>query len=209
MDTYNIHEAKTHLSKLVELAAKGQPFVIAKAGKPLVKVMALSAPEPARMNRIGFMAGEIKVPGRLRPNGIRRDSKAVWNRRMTLLLDTHLLLWAAEGAGELPKAATEYICDQSNTVAFSAASIWEIAIKSSLGRQDFKANPHLLRTKLIENGYTELRISSEHALAVTGLPDHHKDPFDRLLIAQASVEGLTLLTSDEVVASYPGPIIKV
>ena len=62
MQTYNIHEAKTQLSRLVELAAKGEPFVIAKAGKPMVKVMALNAPEPSQIKRFGFMAGQIQVP---------------------------------------------------------------------------------------------------------------------------------------------------
>ena len=87
--------------------------------------------------------------------------------------------------------------------------MWEVVIKSSLGRDDFKVNPHLLRTRLIENGYAELAISSEHTLALANLPDLHKDPFDRILIALALVEGFTLLTVDAVIASYPGPIIRI
>ena len=128
---------------------------------------------------------------------------------MTLLLDTHLLLWVALGNKKLSSSASALIRDPRNQVAFSAANIWEVVIKKSLGRHDFNVNPHLLRTRLIENGYTELPILSEHALAVANLPNLHKDPFDRLLIAQASVEGFTLLTADPLVASYPGPIIAV
>jgi PIN domain nuclease of toxin-antitoxin system len=128
---------------------------------------------------------------------------------MTLLLDTHLLLWAASGAAELPATAKDMINDPANEVAFSAANLWEIAIKRLLARSDLKVNPHILRTRLVENGYAALAISSDHALAVVNLPDHNIDPFDRILVAQAQVEGFTLLTADEVVASYPGPIMKV
>jgi PIN domain nuclease of toxin-antitoxin system len=125
------------------------------------------------------------------------------------MLDTHLLLWAASGASELPAAAAALINDPTRDLAFSAANIWEVVIKSSLGRPDFKVNPHLLRTRLIENGYAELPITSEHTLALANLPDLHKDPFDRILIAQALVEGFTLLTADAVIASYPGPIVRI
>jgi len=125
-----------------------------------------------------------------------------------LLLDTHLLLWAAESAspGLLPQAAEALIDDPTNELLFSAASIWEIVVKNALGRADFKADPHLLRRGLLDNGYSQLPIKSEHALAAAALPDRHKDPFDRILIAQATIEGITLVTSDPVVASYPGPI---
>jgi PIN domain nuclease of toxin-antitoxin system len=126
---------------------------------------------------------------------------------MKLLLDTHLLLWAA--CDQLPPGAAALIDDPANELIFSAASIWEVTIKNSLGREDFKADPHLLRRGLLDNGYVELPITSEHTLAVSQLPHHHKDPFDRLLVAQATVEGITLVTSDPIVASYPGPIRRV
>lgn len=131
---------------------------------------------------------------------------------MRLLLDTHLLLWAAfdePGAGRLPKAAAELIGNPDNRLLFSAASIWETAIKSALGRPDFRADAGLLRRGLLDNGYEELPITSLHAAAVRQLPLLHKDPFDRLLIAQATVEEVTLLTVDAEVASYPGPIRRV
>ena len=131
---------------------------------------------------------------------------------MNLLLDTHILLWAAAGNGpedKLPAEVVAMIDDTSNKLVFSAASLWEITIKHGLGRPDFQADPHLLRRGLTDNGYVELPITGEHAVAVAGLPSLHKDPFDRILVAQASVEGLTLLTSDPLVAAYPGPIRKV
>jgi len=92
---------------------------------------------------------------------------------------------------------------------FSAASLCEIAIKRGLGRKDFQVDPRLLRRGLLDNGYTELPIGSDHAVALDGLAPIHKDPFDRILIAQATVEGITLLTADPVVAQYAGPIRRV
>jgi PIN domain nuclease of toxin-antitoxin system len=91
---------------------------------------------------------------------------------------------------------------------FSPASLWEVAIKRGLGRDDFAVDPRLLRRGLLDNGYYELPITSEHAVAIDGLPAIHKNPFDRMLVAQATVEGIVLLTVDDVVARYPGPIRK-
>jgi len=126
-----------------------------------------------------------------------------------LLLDTHLLLWAAGDPKRLPKAARVLIEDMENELLFSAASLWEIAIKRSLGRQDFQIDARLMRRGLLDNGYSELPISSEHAVNVDLLPPTHKDPFDRVLVAQSIVEGITLLTNDRRLAGYPGPIRKV
>jgi len=125
-----------------------------------------------------------------------------------LLLDTHLLLWAASAPERLPAAALTLLDDAANILLFSAASLWEIAIKRSLGRADFQVDPRVLRRGLLDNGYEELSISSEHAVFIDSLPDLHKDPFDRILVAQATVEGITLLTADAVIAQYPGPIRK-
>ncbi len=124
---------------------------------------------------------------------------------MKLLLDTHMLLWAA--AGNLPKEAETLVVDAGNTLYFSPASIWEIGIKKSLGRSDFKVDPEVLRRGLVDNGYLELPITSRHALAVNDLPPLHKDPFDRMLLAQAKVEGIPLLTSDSALQPYPGPVM--
>jgi PIN domain nuclease of toxin-antitoxin system len=125
---------------------------------------------------------------------------------MKLLLDTHLLLWAAGRPDRLSAAATKLIDSPANELLFSAGSIWEVAIKRGLGRSDFQADPRLLRRGLLDNGYSELPILSDHVVTIENLPPFHKDPFDRLLVAQATVEGITLLTSDSVVAQYPGPI---
>jgi len=126
-----------------------------------------------------------------------------------LLLDTHLLLWAAHNPKRVPKAARTLIEDLRNELLFSAASLWEITIKGSLGREDFQVDARLLRRALLDNGYTELPITSEHAINVDHLPATHKDPFDRILVAQATVEGITLLTTDSKLTGYPGPIRKV
>jgi PIN domain nuclease of toxin-antitoxin system len=128
---------------------------------------------------------------------------------MKLLLDTHLLLWAAGQPAHLSARARALIKDPANQLIFSAASLWEIAIKCRLGRDDFRVDPRLLRRGLLDNGYGELPITSEHAVAIDGLPALHKDPFDRILVAQATVEGMTLLTADPVVAQYRGPVRKV
>ena len=125
---------------------------------------------------------------------------------MNLLLDTHVLLWAAGASSRLPIDARALIEDPENELVFSAASLWEVAIKRGLGRKEFGADPRLLRRGLLENGYVELPVTGAHAAAVDLLPPIHKDPFDRILIAQAQIEGLALLTADEVVARYPGPI---
>ena len=125
---------------------------------------------------------------------------------MKLLLDTHLLLWVALLPARLPAEARALIDDPQNQPLFSAASLWEIAIKRDLGREDFRVDPRLLRRGLLDNDYTELMITSEHAVATDTLPPIHKDPFDRILLAQAMVEGITLLTTDRLVAQYPGAV---
>jgi PIN domain nuclease of toxin-antitoxin system len=115
------------------------------------------------------------------------------------LLDTHILLWGSNALGtqnQLPIAAQNIIENFQNTLYFSAASIWEIAIKSALGRPDFLVNPQVFRAQLIDNGFTELAISAQHAAAVGNLPLMHKDSFDRLLLSQAMVEGTPLVTAD-------------
>jgi PIN domain nuclease of toxin-antitoxin system len=126
-----------------------------------------------------------------------------------LLLDTHLLLWAAGNPNRLSAIARTLIEEPENELFFSAVSLWEIAIKCGLGRSDFQIDPRVLRRGLLDNGYSELPIISEHALAIDGLPPIHKDPFDRMLVAQATVEGITLLTADQLISQYPGPVRKV
>ena len=126
---------------------------------------------------------------------------------MNLLLDTHILLWAA--ADKLPSAARSYIDDMVNKLYFSSVSIWEVVIKQSLGRKDFFVNSHALYNGLLDAGYVELEVSSRHALLVSSLAQIHKDPFDRLLLAQAASESLTFITADEKIKQYPGSIIYV
>ncbi len=125
---------------------------------------------------------------------------------MKLLLDTHLLLWAAGEPQRLSKSARTLIDNPDNELLFSAASLWEVAIKRGLGREDFRVDARLLRRGLLDNGYSELPIISDHVVATESLPLIHKDPFDRILVAQATIEGVTLLTIDSLVSQYPGPI---
>lgn len=127
---------------------------------------------------------------------------------MKLLLDTHVLLWAAGEPERLPEEARVLLEAPDNELVFSVASLWEVAIKSALGREDFRVDAAVLRRGLIENGYLELPVAGEHAVAVAALPPLHRDPFDRLLVAQAQIEGIILLTVDPLVAAYPGPIRK-
>lgn len=133
---------------------------------------------------------------------------------MKLLLDTHLLLWAGLGDGAsqsangLSRAALQLIENPENELYFSPASVWEVAIKNALARADFKVDPHLFRQGMLDNGYVELPITSKHTAAVAGLPNIHRDPFDRLLIVQAIEEGALLLTNDSVVAAYPNVPVR-
>lgn len=129
---------------------------------------------------------------------------------MRLLLDTHLLLWVAEGPPDmLSSAGRRLLAEEGNELVFSAASLWEIALKAHAGKADFGVDAGAIRRALLDSGYVELPVTGEHAAATSTLPAIHKDPFDRLLLAQAICEGITLVTADKTLASYPGPVRKV
>jgi PIN domain nuclease of toxin-antitoxin system len=125
---------------------------------------------------------------------------------MHLLLDTHLLVWAMGSPQRLPAGLAQMLEDPRHTPVFSVASLWELVIKQSLGRPDFLVQPAVLRRALLEGGWQELPIEARHALAVAQLPPLHRDPFDRLLLAQATADGLLLITADNQLATYPGPV---
>lgn len=125
---------------------------------------------------------------------------------MRLLPDTHLLVWLADGGSALSASALALLEESGNDLVFSVASLWEVAIKYALRRPEFTMDPRVLRRGLLDNGYGELDVTAQHALATASLPPIHRDPFDRLLIAQATVEGITLLTADATILRYPGPI---
>jgi len=126
---------------------------------------------------------------------------------MKLLLDTNIIIQAA---GDLLSIEAEkYISDERNELYYSSASIWEIAIKRGLNRRDFDIDPHILHKALTENGYIQLPITAEHTLLTGTLPQIHKDPFDRILVAQSMAEGISLLTTDKRIAGYPAPVILV
>jgi len=126
-----------------------------------------------------------------------------------VLLDTHIAMWTFFQQRRLSVKARSLIEDRQNSLIFSTASLWEIAIKRALGKREFQFDPRVLRRAMLDDGYEELPVLGQHAVEVDSLPPIHKDPFDRILIAQAMVEGITLLTPDPVIAKYPGPIRKV
>ena len=127
---------------------------------------------------------------------------------MKLLLDSQILLRAAGAPARLSAAARRQLENPDNELLFSAASIWEITIKNALGREDFRVEPRVLRRGLLDNGYIELPITGEHAVNVDRLPENHRDPFDRSLLAQALTEGVVLLTMDAQLARYGPPVRK-
>lgn len=123
---------------------------------------------------------------------------------MRYLLDTQLIVWATTSPKRLSANARQIIEEWANELSFSAITIWEVAIKQALGRNDFQIDPAALREVLLEDGYSELAFTSAHAIEVKALPNLHRDPFDRALLAQAMRERLTLLTSDRQLGRYPG-----
>ena len=127
---------------------------------------------------------------------------------MNLLLDTHYLLWAAAREDLLSHKAAALIRDPGNRLWFSVASIWEVAIKRGLERPDFRTDPGTLRAGLLAAGYEELAVEGRHILALSTLPMLHRDPFDRLLVAQAGAEGMRLLSADQLVLAYGGPVLS-
>ena len=125
---------------------------------------------------------------------------------MQILLDTHLLVWAMGSPERLPAGLAAMLEDPLNMPVFSVASLWELVIKQALGRPDFHVQPPQLRRALLDGGWQELSIQAHHALAVASLPPLHRDPFDRMLLAQACADGLLLITADQQLAGYPGPV---
>jgi prevent-host-death family protein len=157
----NVHEAKTHLSRLLVRAAAGEEVLISRAGKPVARLVAVAKPRarrvPDRDKHKGWIAGDFDAP--------------------------------------LPKAVL--------TRFLSAASAWEIAIKVGLGKLKLPEPPaRYVPARLAEQGMDALPIDHGHALRVAELPDHHADPFDRLLVAQAQLERMTLMTADPQLLAY-------
>jgi len=119
-----------------------------------------------------------------------------------LLLDTQLLLWWAIEPSWLPAGTASLLADPAQPLVLSVVSLWEVAIKSSLGRADFQVEVAALRLGLLGQGFRELPVRADHALAVQHLPWIHRDPFDRLLVVQAQLEGLRLLSADRALVAY-------
>ena len=126
---------------------------------------------------------------------------------MRLLLDTHVLVWCLSGDRKLPPATAELVRDPATDVYFSAVSIWEVAIKSALGKM--RADANVMLKYLVDEGFKELPVMARHTVATVTLPMHHRDPFDRLLVAQSRMESLRLLTNDKIMALYGEPVVLV
>ncbi len=125
---------------------------------------------------------------------------------MNLLLDTHILLWWLDDHALLPVNAREAIADTDNLIILSAAVVWEIRIKQGIGKLEIAPNFYAV---IKEQGFEMLAITPDHAYAVGDLPKHHRDPFDRILIAQAMLEGFTLVTHDAIFNKYPIPVLGI
>ena len=128
---------------------------------------------------------------------------------MKVLLDTNILLWAIIEPSRLKPAIRGMLEDRRHDILFSAASIWEIAIKTALGRADFKVSPEEILGEAVANGFVELPVRSAAALRVATLPLHHRDPFDRLLIAQAMTEPARLYTADAELEAYSELVTRI
>jgi len=126
-----------------------------------------------------------------------------------ILLDTHIVLWALADSPRLPEAARKIIMDEDNHILFSAASVWEVAIKHSLSPEQMPVSGADLLDCVRDAGYFELPVTSVHAAAIEALPRRHKDPFDRILLAQAMSEPVRLLTHDSLLGGYGEPVLVV
>nr|WP_274603982.1 type II toxin-antitoxin system VapC family toxin [Pseudomonas coleopterorum] len=125
------------------------------------------------------------------------------------MLDTHILIWVAKDSPMLSSKARSLIANLDHEVYFSAASLWEVAIKNGLSRSGIVIDTVGLRRQLLLNGYHELPITAAHGMAVEKLPPIHRDPFDRLLFAQATLESMQLLTADALLSQYGAPALQV
>jgi prevent-host-death family protein len=231
MKTVNIQEAKTHLSRLVEEAAAGNVVVIAKAGRPMVRlvpVTTLAGPRP-----LGLLADQVRESAdcwdpdpevdelfygsAAEPEGPSPDSDlpspshsgdAPQRGRagVTLLLDSHALLWALHAPERLRAEARDFIQDPERAVYFSAASVWELEIKAARGKLEL---PDDWLAAVEATGFLELPVTAAEARTSARLPWHHPDPFDRVLVAQAVLRGLRIATRDPLLASYDVPILPV
>lgn len=128
---------------------------------------------------------------------------------MKYLVDTHLAIWSVANSGKLPPKAAKLMGETSSVFFFSAASVWEIAIKRAKHPEDVPISAEEARNLFLEAGYRELPVSSSHSILVEHLPPLHADPFDRMLVAQAQTEGMKLLTHDHVIPQYGDFVVRV
>jgi PIN domain nuclease of toxin-antitoxin system len=191
-ETVTVSEAKTQLSQLIQRAANGEEIVIRRlsgaAGASQAWGFAWADLDERRFRRAG-----------------RGDRAPVRNARLSaLLLDSHALLWWEADDARLSDRARERIERPASTAFFSAVSLWELAIKQALGKLRL---PDSLISRLIEEGFREVPVTAAHGLLAGHLPRHHNDPFDRMLVAQASSEGFVIVTADPRIVAYNVPVL--
>ena len=217
----NIHEAKTHFSRLLQRVANGEEVTIARAGVPVARLVPV-VPKKQDVRPLGFARGEVWVAddfdaplpdellkqfyGGTLPKLIdapRREAQ------MKYLLDTVAWLWSVHADDRLGDGAREILANGKEEIYLSAASSWELSIKMRLGKLNFPGPPaHSVPSVHGEAGASiAIAVTHLHAVKVYDLPSHHSDPFDRLIIAQAMVEEMTVLTSDRIFEKYPIDVI--
>ena len=195
--TVNIYDAKTNLSKLVDRAAAGEEIVIAKAGKPKVKLVPDQSPRKSAGSARTF-SESLTLP-MISTGPCRPSYRGTSSRFVRLLIDTHILLWADERPQLIAPPLRAAMRDETNELIVSAATVWEIAIKRAIGKLRFDRP---IVATVLALGFEILPVTGSHAEHAGGLPRHHDDPFDRLIIAQAYLEGMVLGTQDRLMRPY-------
>ncbi len=203
MPTVNIHAAKTQLSRLVDGAAAGEEVIIARAGRPVARLVPLESQNSGQPSD-GLACSMDR--SRSRPTSMRRCQTICWTRLKGadagFARYANVLLWAIGSSAKLDQTTRCALEEAGNDVLFSAASIWEITIKAGLRRADFNVRPNVIAEAARRMGFDELPVCAGAAMLVADLPLYHRDPFDRLLIAQAIAEPARFYTADPALARY-------
>jgi PIN domain nuclease of toxin-antitoxin system/antitoxin (DNA-binding transcriptional repressor) of toxin-antitoxin stability system len=201
----NIHEAKTHLSEYLARLEKGETIILCKRNVPIAEIRPIKARVRGK-RPIGLAKGKLRIHKSffdpLSDELI--DAFEGHPTPVKLLLDTCTFLWVAEGSTRLSSSAIEYFEDFENEAYLSVVSAWEIAVKNSIGTVSLNSPPDQFVPKYrAAYGIETLALTEEAALHLGGLPKRHRDPFDRMLICQAIMEGIAILTPDELIRQYP------
>ena len=201
VETVNVHEAKTHLSRLLARVEAGERIIIARAGHPIAELTPIAHERPPRV------PGHDRVV--IHDNFDDRFPSSRSTRDVRVLLDTHAFLWwTSEDGRRLSGRVRDLLIDPSTDAIVSAATAWEIAIKAAISALRSKAiRRYWVPERIARYRFSALPVELAHALRAGRLPLIHRDPFDRLLVAQAQVEGIPIVTSDPSIARYAVEVI--